>query len=139
MFVKYSIFAFLLLQFSEKQVEPGQQIIGQYWTGDKQGKIEIYQENGRYFGKILWRKQARKDVHNPNPTLRERSIIGMVFLKEFVFKNGKYEKGKVYSIDNGKSYSGKLWLEDDGKTLKMRGYVGVSWLGRTATLKRVEI
>ncbi|MEM8908314.1 MAG: DUF2147 domain-containing protein [Bacteroidota bacterium] len=113
-------------------------IIGEYWTEKQQGKIAIYKSNDRYYGKILWRADPQKDQHNPDPTLRDSSVIGLVFLKDFVFKNGKWVKGKVYSIDNGKTYSGKLWLEDAGKVLKMRGFLGFSLLGRTAQLTRVE-
>ena len=114
------------------------ELLGQYWSENQEGKIEIYEKGGKYYGKILWRNEVRKDTENPDPTLRNRSVIGIVFLKDFVYKDGEWKKGKVYSIDNGNTYSGKLWLEDGGKTLKMRGYLGISLLGRTATLTRVE-
>jgi uncharacterized protein (DUF2147 family) len=66
-------------------------------------------------------------------------VIGITFLKDFIF-DGKDEwvDGEVYSIDNGGTYSGRIWLEGGGKTLKMRGYLGISLLGRTATLTRAD-
>ncbi|NRB48467.1 MAG: DUF2147 domain-containing protein [Saprospiraceae bacterium] len=134
----YFILTVLISNSWGTPLDQGEDIIGQYWTEGRSGKVELYQDKDRYYGKILWRKEERNDVHNPIKALRDRSVIGIVFLKDFEYRNGKYEKGKVYSIDNGKTYAGKMWLEDRGKTLKMRGYVGVSWLGRTATLERIE-
>ena len=67
-------------------------IIGQYWTESKEGKIEVFKEDNKYFGKIIWRKDARLDTENPNKNLRSRSVIGIVFMKDFIF-NGllKYQ------------------------------------------------
>ena len=114
-------------------------IVGIYWTAEKQGKIEIYQKGTTYFGKILWRKEARKDIENPDRSLRSRSVVGIEFLRNFKFDgDDEWVSGEVYSIDNGGTYSGKMWLTDSGKTLKMRGYMGISLLGRTVTLTRAE-
>ena len=113
-------------------------ILGQYWTDTKEGKIEIYKKGNKYFGKIIWRKDARKDTKNPNKNLRNRSVVGIDFMTDFVFSRNKWTDGEVYSIENGGTYSGKMWLEDKGKTLKMRGYVGISLFGKTATLTRVK-
>ncbi|MEO1451850.1 MAG: DUF2147 domain-containing protein, partial [Bacteroidota bacterium] len=90
--------------------------------------------------RIIWRKENRKDIHNPDETKRNRLIVGIQFLAGFIFDSDEetWANGTVYSIDNGNTYQGKIWLEDDGETLKMRGYIGFSLLGRTATLKRVR-
>ncbi|MDW3191470.1 MAG: DUF2147 domain-containing protein [Cytophagales bacterium] len=114
-------------------------ILGQYWTENRTGKIEIYKDQSQYYGMIIWRKEVRKDTENPDEELKSRSVIGIVFLQNFsnTDKN-EWSGGEVYSIDNGGTYSGKMWLANDGKTLKMRGYLGISLLGRTATLQRVE-
>lgn len=121
-------------------IQPEDRILGDYWTPDKTGKIRIFRCQDHYCGKILWRQDARKDQENPNPNLRERSVVGIVFLKGFEYKPKKqdWQGGTVYSIENGGTYRGRLWLEDEGKTLKMRGYMGISLLGKTLTLTRVE-
>jgi uncharacterized protein (DUF2147 family) len=44
--------------------------------------------------------------------------------------------GTVVDPENGKEYKGKIWAV--GKdTLKMRGYVGISLLGRTESWVRL--
>ena len=136
---KLIVLSALFIGYSTIAQTKADDILGTYWTEGKEGKIEIYKLSNKYFGKILWRKEARKDVENPDASLRDRSVIGLVFLKDFVFDgDGKWKNGAVYSIDNGGTYKGKMWLENNGKMLKMRGYLGISLLGRTATLKRVD-
>jgi uncharacterized protein (DUF2147 family) len=59
-------------------------------------------------------------------------------LKDFEF-TGKstWENGTIYDPKNGKTYSCYLILQPD-KTLKVRGYVGVSMLGRTTIWTRAN-
>jgi len=38
--------------------------------------------------------------------------------------------------DNGKEYKGKIWAEGNDN-LKMRGYIGISLLGRTESWVRI--
>src|SRR5690349_13062248 len=111
-------------------------ITGIYWSPKKDGKIELYKKGNKYYGKTIWGKN-RKDTKNPDPKLRDREIIGLEFLKDFVF-DGKEEwvNGTVYDPQSGKTYSCKMWLEDGN--LKLKGYIGVSLLGRTETLERIK-
>lgn len=116
---------------------PADQIIGQYWNPDRTGKVEIYKTNDKYFGKIISRKEGGKDAKNPDPNLRNRDLVGLVFLKDFEFNGkNKWINGEVYAFDNGGTYSGKLWM--DGTTLKMRGYLGISLFGRTVAFEPVK-
>ncbi len=119
---------------------PGEKIVGEYWTEGKKGKISIYKCEKAYCGSIIWREEARRDTENPNPDLRDRSVVGIEFMKGFTYDSShrQWEGGTVYSIENGGTYRGKMWLEKDGKVLKMRGYIGISLLGKTAVLTRVE-
>jgi uncharacterized protein (DUF2147 family) len=112
------------------------QIIGQYWSPDKDGKIEIFKSGSKYHGKLLWVKHPKKDTKNPDPALRNQDVIGLVFLKNFVFVDGKYTQGTVYNSLNGHSYSCQMWLEEGN--LKMRGFVGISLLGRTETFEKIR-
>ncbi len=50
---------------------------------------------------------------------------------------GKWTGGRIYDPNNGKTYKCTLELANDG-TLKVRGYVGISWFGRTETWTRQE-
>jgi uncharacterized protein (DUF2147 family) len=45
--------------------------------------------------------------------------------------------GTIYNPDDGKTYSCKLTMMDP-KTMKVRGYFGISILGKTQIWNRVE-
>lgn len=119
---------------------PELSVLGHYWSENNRGIIEIYRDGNEFKGRIVWRVEPKKDINNPEPALRDRQLVGIDFLRGFNWDGDAREwvDGRVYSPDNGKTYSGKMWLEDDGQSLKMRGYVGISWFGRTATFTRVQ-
>ena len=49
-----------------------------------------------------------------------------------------FEGGDILDPNNGKVYQVKLKLIDGGAKLEVRGYIGISLLGRTQTWIRVE-
>ena len=116
-------------------------------TGD--ARVEIYKAaDGTYEGRLCWLKEPeypagdpeagkpRRDRDNPDKALRDRPIQGLVFMTGFKFDgDGKWKGGKVYDAESGKTYSCKMTLKDRD-TLEIRGYIGVSLLGRNQTWKR---
>src|SRR5450432_1804576 len=133
----------------------GDGILGIWKTYDKQGKhessVEIYLEQGKYCAKIVslaepnWPAsddqgmagKAKTDRHNPNAGLRSRPIIGMQFMHDFICNPGKnvWEDGRVYDPECGKTYKCKMTLTSSNQ-LEVRGYFGISLLGRTETWTR---
>ena len=122
------------------------QIIGTWLNEDKDAHIEIYKENNKYFGKIAWLKEPNEtdtglpkvDDENPDPALQTRLVMGLVILKDFIF-NGEDEwnKGTIYDPKSGKTYSCYMTFVE-GQVLKIRGYIGFSWIGRTNLWTRVN-
>jgi hypothetical protein len=74
---------------------------------------------------------VRVDLHNPDPALRTRTLIGMDLLSGYQFKDDKWQ-GQLYDPESGKTYKSQITLGSDGR-LQMRGYVGAPMFGRTAT------
>ena len=119
-------------------------ILGGWVTEDRDSRVEIFRKGHQYFGKIAALKQPhylpgeingmdgkpRLDSNNQDETLRSRPMVGMELMKNFQFENGKWVGGSIYDPKNGKTYSCEISLAADG-TLHVRGYVGVSLLGRT--------
>jgi uncharacterized protein (DUF2147 family) len=128
---------FIVIPLTDKSLEPDG-IIGTYWSPDKNGKIEIYNVGDKYFGKIVWGTKSGKDIHNPDPQLRERDVIGLVILHDFVYDgNNTWKNGTIYDPQTGKTYQSKMTLDDQGN-LKVRGYIGIPLIGRTETFTRIE-
>lgn len=77
--------------------------------------------------------EPRVDVHNPDPALRGRPVLGLELLSGYTF-TGKRWEGKIYDPESGNTYSSRMHVDKQGN-LAMRGYVGVPMLGRTATFE----
>jgi uncharacterized protein (DUF2147 family) len=113
-------------------------VIGIWLThGKNPAKIQIFKTGDRYFGKIVWLQfplrdgKPKTDIHNPDNNKQTRPIIGLVILNEFRFDGtDEWTKGEVYDPESGKTYSCTISFKNKN-TLKVRGYVGISLLGRT--------
>lgn len=79
--------------------------------------------------------KARVDRSNPDQSLRDRDLVGLVFMTDFSFDGGAWRGGKIYDPRDRKTYRCKMSLTADG-TLRIRGYIGVSWLGRSTVWQR---
>lgn len=75
------------------------------------------------------------DIHNPNKSLRDKDLKGLIFIYDIEFKDGEWQTGRIYHTDQGSTYYAKISLSDDKKTLFLkasldkRGIVGatVEW------------
>ena len=112
-------------------------VLGIWSTEDNLGKIEIYKRNNKFFGKIIWAKNPETlDSKNPDEKLRNRKVIGVEILKDFVFsEKNTWNNGTVYDPKNGKTYSCIMKLRNE-RELEIRGYIGFSWIGRSSIWKR---
>jgi uncharacterized protein (DUF2147 family) len=126
----------ILVSLENSNAQTADKIIGKYWSPKKDGKIEIYKTGNNYFGKIISGEKPGKDVNNPKPELRNRDVIGMVFLTNFIYADKQYQDGEIYDPTSGKTYSCKMWMEN--QNLKVRGFLGFSLLGRTETFDRIN-
>ncbi len=127
-----AIFAFTNNSFAQ------QQIIGKWLSEDKEGITTIYENNGKYFGKITWLKKPNDekgkpftDTENTDKSKRIQPLLGLVILKGFVYKNNQWENGTIYDPESGKTYTCTIWISD-GK-LKVRGYWGIFYQTQTWT------
>ncbi|MGC4057112.1 MAG: DUF2147 domain-containing protein [Chitinophagaceae bacterium] len=115
------------------------------WTDAKQeAKINIYKStDNKFYGKITWLKEPLRngkpklDEHNPDKELKNRPIIGLLILKGFEKDGDKgYDEGTIYDPKNGKTYSCEMTLKNN--TLNIRGYIGISLIGRTTVWTRTN-
>lgn len=120
--------------------------IGVWATEKGSAHVKIEDCGGKLCGSLIWLKEPlnqqgkdKIDSHNPDPTLRTRKILGLPLLNDFVSDGDGtvWSGGTIYNPDDGKTYSCKLTMQDR-KTMKVRGYVGISLLGKTQVWSRVE-
>ncbi|PIB37317.1 hypothetical protein BFP72_00285 [Reichenbachiella sp. 5M10] len=110
-------------------------------TGKPKSVVEIYEVEGKYFGKVL--KLFRGEGEDPDPVCKEcdpqddryqQRVIGMDIIRDLEQDGDEFEDGTILDPANGKVYDCKLWIEDG--TLQVRGYI--AFLYRTQTWKRHE-
>lgn len=113
-------------------------------TGAPKGQVEIRKENDTYVGKIvkitprLGYTPKEICVDCPAP-YTNKPILGLDTLTGLKHSSdNNYTGGRILDPNTGKVYSMKAKLSSNGKRLTLRGYVGVSALGRTQTWIRVE-
>jgi uncharacterized protein (DUF2147 family) len=137
-----SIMLLPLVIYAQKATQ-ADAILGVWFNAEKDAKIEVYKSNGNYFGKVIWLKfpldakgKPKVDIENPDPKLQTRPRLNLVVLTNLKSKGaGEYEKGKIYDPKNGKTYSCQAEFKN-AKTLALRGYIGVSLIGRTSEWTR---
>ncbi len=108
-------------------------------TGQPKSNVEIYEADGKLFGKVTKLLQ-----HSPDRTCEKcpgerkgRKVMGMVILENMAAKKGMWKGGRILDPENGKWYTCELWLkEGDPNQLQLRGYVAFFY--RTQTWQRVE-
>jgi len=147
--MKKTFFSFVTLMLiffsSSAQSTEGDKVIGVWLSEKKDGKIEIFRTDNKYYGKLLWGnemyeadgKTPLKDSQNPDIALRTRSRLNLVIISGLIYDDGEYTDGKLYDARNGHTYSLKMKLKSDDK-LEMRGYMGVSLFGQTVNWTRVK-
>jgi uncharacterized protein (DUF2147 family) len=123
--------------------QSGDAVIGKWLNPSGEGQVQIYKKGDKFYGKLAWIKfpndengKPKTDKLNPDPALKSRPELGLELLKDFTYDDGTYKNGTIYDPKSGKTYSCKMTLSDN--TLKIRGYVGISLLGRTEVWTRVK-
>ncbi|WP_437898673.1 DUF2147 domain-containing protein [Sorangium sp. So ce124] len=118
-------------------------VTGQWRTIDEQGVeqsvVEIYEKGGKIFGKIVSLKQPLDEKGKPKICTacegadKNKPIVGLVIIRNMVRDDDEYDDGTILDPNNGETYSCKLEAIEGGKKLKVRGFLGISLLGRTQT------
>lgn len=141
--MKKLIFALAVLAMTLPLVAEIYKIEGLWYNPEKTTKIQFYQApGGTYEGKVAWQKESTEngkpkvDKDNPDKSLRSRQLQNMVVAKNLKSRgNNKYDGGTIYDPTTGKTYSSKIELTGPN-TMRLRGYVGVSLLGKTMVWTR---
>lgn len=107
---------------------PATQAAQGIWA-DEDGKsnIEIAPCGQFLCGRIVWlaepqddNGQPKRDINNPDPSLRTQPIMGLTILKGLQPHEGDTQlKGLVYNAENGKVYD--IYLDPKGPTMAVEG------------------
>ncbi|KAB0663788.1 DUF2147 domain-containing protein [Oryzomonas japonica] len=124
-------------------------ILGTWKTDGGDSLLEFFKCGDKICGKIVWLKAPsyidrkdgpvgtiKVDRKNPNPALRTRPVLGLEVMKGLTPKGAnRWGNGACYDPETGKSYKCKMYLKSP-KRMELRGYIGISLIGRTFALTR---
>ncbi len=119
----------------------------EYWTNDKDGWSVKTAACGTALCAYLVDFRAKPneppgyqpvDRLNPDKNRRQDKLCGRQMMGGFQPSSDKaatWDGGWIYDPDSGTTYSGKITIVDRN-TVRLRGFVGISLLGRTLELHR---
>jgi uncharacterized protein (DUF2147 family) len=118
-------------------------IEGDWYTENNNAIIKIYKDGNTLSGKITWIKtpndengNPKTDPENPDEKLKSRKRLGMIMMYNFSYdEDDQWDDGEIYDPESGNTYSGIITMTSKNK-LDLRGYVGISWFGRTSQWTR---
>ena len=147
-FLRSTLVAFLCL--IPLSLPGAESVLGKWITGGGKSVVEIAASpDGSLSGRIVSLKEPlyvdpkkgpvgtpKVDHHNPDPSLRSRFVLGLKILDGFTATGeGLWEKGTIYDPESGKTYQCRMKLTAKDR-LEVRGFIGISLLGRTTVWTR---
>jgi uncharacterized protein (DUF2147 family) len=108
-------------------------------TGRPRALVRIYEKEGRLFGKIekVFDEPAENQVCEACKDERKNQpIIGLIIIRNIKQEGDAYGGGDILDPDSGSVYRCKMHVDPGGNRLILRGYIGLSIIGRTQTWQR---
>jgi uncharacterized protein (DUF2147 family) len=137
-------FAFLLIIMFFAQISFGQSVFGVWKTiddesGEPKSHVKIYEKDGKMFGRVVkLLPKATTDVCIDCPGDKKgKSLYDIDIIWDMEKDGDTWDDGEIVDPANGKVYSCKIALDGNDK-LKVRGYFGFSFIGRTQIWYRVK-
>jgi uncharacterized protein (DUF2147 family) len=112
-------------------------------TNKEKSIVEVYEAGGKIYGKIVRLLQekdggASKLCTKCTGSDLNKPMIGLVIVKGLKADGDEYTGGTIMDPNNGKVYKCKMEVTEGGNKVKVRGFLGVSLLGRTQVWHKVK-
>jgi uncharacterized protein (DUF2147 family) len=108
-------------------------------TGMPRALVRIYVQEGKYFGRIEQSFTPGAETRVCSVCSDERKnqpILGLLIIRNVTLRDGEFAGGDILDPDTGSVYRCKFHLDNGGTVLIVRGYIGISLLGRSQTWQR---
>ncbi|MEZ5040650.1 MAG: DUF2147 domain-containing protein [Saprospiraceae bacterium] len=109
-------------------------------SGEARSHVEIYEQNGRFFGKIskLLKSEPGVVCDECKGDKKDKPVLGLVIIENLQANKDYWKGGTILDPESGNDYNCSIWFEDGNtEVLKVRGK---HWTGlyRTQTWYRVK-
>jgi uncharacterized protein (DUF2147 family) len=130
--------------YNSFNAEEGDKLTGVWEPSHGKARVKISKIGNKYFGKIVWLREPnypdgtkKVDKNNPDEKMHTTPLLGYTILKDFEYSGKKtWSNGTIYDPENGSTYNCTIKLTNEN-TIEVRGYIGVSAIGRTDTWTRM--
>jgi uncharacterized protein (DUF2147 family) len=127
------------------QTPDSEALTGVWLTASGKAHVKITKSGNYFYGRVVWLKEPldvnnkpKVDKNNPDINARTIPIMGLKLLSGFEYTGDKtWEEGTIYDPENGKTYQCKI-TQTNNNALNIRGFIGISMIGRTDIWTRVE-
>ncbi len=124
--------------------DEGDKLLGVWEPSHGKARVKVTKVGTKYYGKIVWLREPnypdgskKVDKNNPDSKMHETPLLGYSLLKDFEYSGKKtWSNGTIYDPENGSTYNCTIKLTNEN-TIEVRGYIGVSAIGRTDTWTRM--
>jgi uncharacterized protein (DUF2147 family) len=105
--------------------------LGLWLTEAGEAKVHVSQCGAAICAMVVWLRepldsttgQPQTDDKNPDPSLKQRPVIGLQLFVDMMPSAANSWSGRIYNADNGRSYAGTV-TRLDGARLAVRGCDG---------------
>ena len=100
-------------------------------TGSNKCIIDIYEENGKVYGKVIEilepfdKNTLCEDCEGDK---KDKPILGMVIINDLEKHGDQYKNGTIFDAENGKEYKCRIVLNEETGELQVRGYIAFLYL-----------
>ncbi|MBN3855116.1 MULTISPECIES: DUF2147 domain-containing protein [unclassified Paraburkholderia] len=112
-------------------------------TGQPKALVQISDDgSGALSGKVIKglgaNDQPDRRCSACTDARKDQLILGMTIIDGMKKAGDEWDGGNILDPENGKIYRCKMHTEDGGQKLVVRGYMGISLLGRSQTWVRQQ-
>jgi uncharacterized protein (DUF2147 family) len=142
--VLFAIAALLAASWNAVAERPGDPAHGYWLTENRKAIIRIAPCGADTCGRMVWVEdpldeagRIKRDDKNEDIAKRARPICGLELVGGLMKRNdGAWQNGWLYNPRNGETYSAEIRALSPSE-LEVRGYLGVSLLGKSQVWTRV--
>lgn len=110
-------------------------------TGEAKSHVRIDSRDGMFYGIVeeILNPDKKNNVCDKCPGDRLGvPIEGLEIIRDMKAKGDSWAGGSILDPKKGKVYKARMSLNDSGQELTVRGFIGISLLGRSQLWERIQ-
>ena len=123
---------------------PANRLLGVWQFEEKNLRIEMFEEDGHFSGKMIWFlcpsesiMNAYRDTKNPQSELTTRPLVGLKLVEKLSYQgDDTWGSGKIYDPNSGYTWDAQIQLTGPN-TVVVRGYWKFKWFGKSMVFNRL--